>query len=63
MRLNTLSGSADDNDSRIWPVKTLRGKQPIDAGNSTIAAVHFFGRDEDAYWNTLSIGKNPLLPE
>ena len=58
VRLNTLSGSADDNDSRIWPVKTLRGKQPIDAGNSTIAAVHFFGRDEDAYWNTFDWEKS-----
>ncbi|MBL6929268.1 MAG: tetrathionate reductase family octaheme c-type cytochrome, partial [Rhodospirillales bacterium] len=56
--LNTLGGTADDARSRIWPVKTLRGKQPVDAGNSTLAAVHLFGKDKDAYWNTFDWEKS-----
>ena len=56
--LNVLSGAADDPRSRIWPVKTLRGKQPIDAKNSTLAAAHLFGKGEDAYWNTFDWEKS-----
>ena len=50
VHLRDLGGAADDPRSRIWPVKTLLGKQPYDVGNSTLAAVHFFGKDDDAYW-------------
>ena len=57
VHLNTLAGGAEDPQSRIWPVKTLRGKQPIDAGNSSLAAVHLFGKDQDAYWNTFDWDK------
>ncbi len=58
VRLNTLAGSADDPQSRIWPVKTLRGKQPIDAGNATLAAVHLFGTDEGAFWKSFDWEKS-----
>ncbi|MCP5371246.1 MAG: tetrathionate reductase family octaheme c-type cytochrome [Hyphomicrobiales bacterium] len=51
-RLNVLDGSADDPQARIWPVKTMRGKQPYDAGNKVLASVHLFGGDKDAYWNS-----------
>ena len=50
VHLLDLGGAADDSRSRIWPVKTLLGKQPYDVGNSTLAAVHLFGKDDDAYW-------------
>jgi octaheme c-type cytochrome (tetrathionate reductase family) len=52
VRLNTLDGSADDPLSRIWPVKTLRGKQPFDTGNSTLVAAHLYGKGQEAYWNS-----------
>ena len=58
VHLNTLGGAADDPRSRIWPVKTLRGKQPYDAGHSTLTAVHFFGKDKDAYWTTFDWEKS-----
>ncbi len=50
VRLNVLNGSPDDPDSRIWPVKTLRGKQPVDTGNKTLLAARFYGKKKDAYW-------------
>ncbi len=60
VQLNTLAGSSDDPESRIWPVKTLRGKQPIDAVNATLASVRLFGKKDDAFWEaydwTASVG-------
>ncbi len=50
VRLNTLAGAPDDPDSRIWPVKTLRGKQPIDAEKSALVSVRLFGKKDDAFW-------------
>ena len=50
VQLNTLSGSPDDPQARIWPVKVLRGKQPYDAGNSTLVAMRVFGKENDAFW-------------
>ena len=52
------SGAADDPRSRIWPVKTLLGKQPYDAGNSTLAAAHLFGKDQEAYWKSFDWEKS-----
>ncbi len=49
-QLNTLAGDPNDPESRIWPVKTLRGKQPIDIKNETFAAVRLFGKKKDAFW-------------
>lgn len=49
-RLNILSGTADDPESRIWPVKTLRGKLPFDARNATLVAARLFGKKSDAFW-------------
>lgn len=50
VRLNTLAGSSDDAKSRIWPVKTLRGKQPFDTQNTKLVAARLFGKTEDAFW-------------
>ncbi|WP_460021026.1 tetrathionate reductase family octaheme c-type cytochrome [Magnetospira thiophila] len=46
--INTFEGSADDPDARLWPVKVMRGKQPYDAVNKTMAPVHTTGKD--GYW-------------
>ncbi len=50
--INTLSGSPDDPDSRIWPFKVFRGIQPYDAVNNTFVVPHLFGKDEAAYWKS-----------
>ncbi|PLX33697.1 MAG: cytochrome C [Hyphomicrobiales bacterium] len=57
VRLNVLSGGPDDPKSRIWPVKTLRGKQPIDAENATLVGVRLFGKDENAFWEAYDWNK------
>ena len=48
--LNTYRGSADDPKARIFPVKVIRGHQPVDTGNKTLAIPHLLGRKRDAYW-------------
>lgn len=48
--INQYGGSPDDPDSRIWPFKVMRGKQAFDKGNKTLAIVHTWGKDDNAYW-------------
>ncbi len=48
--INRFEGSADDPGSRIWPVKVMRGKQPYDAVNMTMAPIHTTGKD--GFWKT-----------
>ncbi len=50
VQLNSFAGSSDDPESRIWPVKVLRGKQPFDSENMTLVTAHLFGKEGDAYW-------------
>jgi len=52
VELNSFSGSYDDPNARIWPFKVMRGKQPYDKGNNTLALIHLFGKDKAAYWKT-----------
>jgi len=52
VKINDFLGSADDPNSRIWPVKVFRGKQPYDIGNETLAVFHTAGKDDAAFWNT-----------
>ena len=56
--INTFLGGPDDPESRIWPVKKSRSKQPYDADNNTLVAVnmfalHRFAKDKNAYWRNL----------
>ena len=48
--INTYRGGADDPNSRIFPVKVFRGRQPVDTANRTLAVPHLAGRKRDAYW-------------
>ena len=50
VKINDFQGSADDPNSRIWPVKVFRGKQPYDIGNETLAVFHTAGKDANAFW-------------
>ena len=56
MNLNAYMGSYDDEQSRIYPVKTMRGIQPTDAANNTVALPHLFGKDDTAYWKNFDWG-------
>lgn len=57
VKINDFQGSADDPDSRIWPVKVFRGKQPYDVGNETLAVFHTAGKDDSAYWGNFDWDK------
>jgi len=50
--LNTFAGSYEDPNARIWPFKVMRGKQPYDKINNTLALIHLFGKDKAAYWKS-----------
>ena len=62
VKINDFLGSAEDGNSRIWPVKTFRGKQPYDVELKTLAVFHTAGKDKDAFWgnynwdNALRVG-------
>lgn len=50
--INTIDGSYDDVDSRIYPFKVHRGNQPYDSVNKTLVIPHLFGKDDAAYWKS-----------
>jgi len=52
--INAFRGGPDDPNSRIWPVKVMRGKQPYDTVNMTLAVPHTVG--EDGFWKTFDWG-------
>ncbi len=51
VEVNMISGSQDDDKSRIWPFKVMRGKQPYDTIRNRLLYPHLFGPGSDtAYW-------------
>ncbi len=52
--INSFDGNAADPDARIWPVKVMRGKQPYDKINLTLAVPHTVGKD--GFWKTFEWG-------
>ena len=49
--VNQLVGSYDDPQSRIWPVKIHRGKQPYDPVNKSLVIPKLFGKKgSGAFW-------------
>jgi hypothetical protein len=51
VRVSWPVGSREDENSRIFPFKVHRGKQPYDKINKTMLLPHLFGKpDSDAYW-------------
>ncbi len=51
VKLNSPRGDRKDPNAKIFPFKIMRGKQPYDVGNSTIAYAQLFGPPgSDAYW-------------
>lgn len=49
--INEVGGSPNDPDSRIWPTKVHRGKQPYDVVNKTLTVQHTGGEDDTALWH------------
>jgi octaheme c-type cytochrome (tetrathionate reductase family) len=49
--INEVGGSPNDPDSRIWPIKVHRGKQPYDKVNLTLTLQHTGGEDDTALWH------------
>jgi len=51
VRFSSARGDRKDHNARIFPFKVMRGRQPYDSGNNTIAYVNVFGPPgSDAYW-------------
>ena len=50
VQINEVGGRANDPDSRIWPTKVHRGKQPYDKVNNVLTVQHTAGEDETALW-------------
>ena len=57
VRINQVTGSASDPDSRIFPFKIHRGKQPYDSQANRFVVPHLFGTDEAAYWKSFDWAK------
>ena len=57
--INTFLGSPDDGQSRIWPVKVMRGKQPYDLQRKTLVSPQTAG--EEGFWQTLDWDKSISL--
>ncbi|WP_417792828.1 tetrathionate reductase family octaheme c-type cytochrome [Terasakiella pusilla] len=52
--MNTFGGSANDPQSRIWPFKLMRGKQPYDTKEKHLLINHVFGKDDASFWSNFS---------
>jgi octaheme c-type cytochrome (tetrathionate reductase family) len=55
--INRIKGSYADPQSRIWPFKVMRGRQPYDKQSKLFGVPHLFGKDSDAYWKSFDWGK------
>ncbi|HEY5762296.1 MAG TPA: tetrathionate reductase family octaheme c-type cytochrome, partial [Rhodocyclaceae bacterium] len=58
VEINRFEGEAGAPDSRIWPLKVHRGKQPYDTENKTLAVMHTFGADDTALWKNYDFAKS-----
>ncbi|HJV35322.1 tetrathionate reductase family octaheme c-type cytochrome, partial [Geomonas sp.] len=52
VKLSSAKGNRNDPQAKIFPFKVMRGKQPYDSGNNTMAVPNVFGppSSETAYW-------------
>ncbi|MDE1264893.1 tetrathionate reductase family octaheme c-type cytochrome [Vibrio aestuarianus] len=57
VELTQPQGRCGDDDSRVWPFKIMRSKQPYDTVNQIMVTPHLFGKDENAYWKHLDWDK------
>jgi octaheme c-type cytochrome (tetrathionate reductase family) len=52
--INRFGGSAQDPNSRIWPFKVMRGKQPYDTKEKHLLINHVFGKDDSSLWSNFN---------
>ncbi len=57
VQINDVGGSPNAPDSRIWPTKVHRGKQPYDTVNNVLTVQHTAGEDDTALWHNYDWGK------
>ncbi|WP_311950819.1 hypothetical protein [Halomonas piscis] len=58
IEINSLKGSHEDPDSRIWPFKIMQGKQPYDPINKHLLVNHVYSADDDtALWTNFDWAK------
>lgn len=50
VQINRYMGSAEDAQSRIWPVKIMQGKQPYDSVHNRLLVPHTATPDDTAFW-------------
>ncbi len=51
VHINEIGGEPNAADSRIWPMKVHRGKQPYDKVNNYLTVQHTGGEDDTALWH------------
>lgn len=51
VQLSEVGGGPNDPESRIWPTKVHRGKQPYDVENNYLTVQHTGGEDATALWH------------
>lgn len=57
--VNRIGGGPDDPDSRIWPFKVMRGKQPYDPETKRLLVNHVYGPgDGTAFWSYFDYQKS-----
>lgn len=55
--MNRIGGSPNDGESRIYPFKVMRGKQPYDPVNKRLVINHVYGDDDAAFWTNFDYDK------
>ena len=59
VEMNALHGNYFSNDSKIYPFKVMRGKQPYDTKNMTFVQMKTFGpKGSGAYWSDFDWDKS-----
>lgn len=56
--INSMSGSADDPNSRIYPFKHMTTTQPYDKGNNTLVYMELWGNTKSALWGNYDFGES-----
>ncbi len=63
VKINTLYGNATCPDSKIWPIKIHRGKQPFDSEYKTLLSMKVYAKHqgEGAFWMDLDFDRSIAL--
>ncbi|MCE1236259.1 MAG: tetrathionate reductase family octaheme c-type cytochrome [Hyphomicrobiales bacterium] len=56
--INSVMGSPDEKNARIWPFKEMHTNVPWDPKNKTLVFNHLWGKDDTAFWGNFDIVKS-----